>query len=684
MLRPGLTPEQVLGFVLLDIAIILLVARLMGRLANKVGQPTVVGEIIAGILLGPSLLGATVFTWTNSWSFLHCESSLSAQIPGTPIPAEGTPPAAESITACLFPAQARGVLGIIGQIALVFFMFLVGLELDWNALKGKGKSIGLVSFGAVAVPIALAFVIGPILYTQDFVPFFDTANAPSQTSFTLFIAGMLTVTAFPVMARILQEKNLTATPMGATGVASAAVVTVAMFLTVAVAAGVAADQGPSKLAVKFLVAGVYIAVLFLVARPLLKPLGRSFERDEQLTPLLFGLIMVFTFASAYAANQIGINVIVGAFLAGAVLPARAGLFREIARRLADVTAVILLPIFLAFSGLNTDFTKLRAEHIPAILLFLLAGIVGKWAGSAVFAKMGGLSWAEGNVLGVLMNCRGLLVLVVALIALNQGVITPPMQVAGVVMALVTTMMTGPLVDRFLPKLGGAPAAVGPPESGTTRILAVVGAVDEAAPVADVAYRLASTGPAEVILFRPIPLSPYDELPGGIHDEVLEAESSLRALKLLSTLAPDGVTVLPTTYGAVDPAGAALDLAAQGVDLIVVANTSGTSPTGLVTRLAESAPCPVVVCPVDISPRPDGPVVLLGSDRHATDVAERHGDDAVDTREPGADMGDARLVIVGAADSHLAEGLIASRTTVVLTVHPPADSVVRSASTKETP
>ncbi len=296
--------------------------------------------------------------------------------------------------------------------------------------------------------------------------------------------------------------------------------------------------------------------------------------------------------------------------------------------------------------------------------------------------MGGLSWAEGNVLGVLMNCRGLLVLVVALIALNQGVITPPMQVAGVVMALVTTMMTGPLVDRFLPKVGGGPPSVGPPDSDSTRILAVVGTVDEGAPVADIAYRLAGAGPAEVILFRPIPLSPYDELPGGLHDEVLEAESSLRALKLLGTLAPDGVTVQPTTYGAVDPAQAALDLAREGVDLIVVAS-SGPAPAGIAARLAASAPCPVVVCPVDTSPRPDGPVVLLGADRHAADVAERHGGDAVDSREPGADMGDARLVVVGAADSHLAEGLIASRTTVVLTVHPPADSVVRSAATKET-
>lgn len=681
MLRPGLTPEQVLGFVLLDIAIILLVARLMGRLANKVGQPTVVGEIIAGIMLGPSLLGATIFTWTNSWSFLNCEQALSAQIPGTAIPPEGTPPAVESITACLFPAQARGVLGIIGQIALVFFMFLVGLELNWKLLAGKAKSISLVAFGAIAVPIGFAFAIGPILYIKAFVPMFDTDAAPSQTSFTLFIAGMLAVTAFPVMARILQEKNLTATAMGSTGVAAAAVVTVLMFLTVAVAAGVATDQGPSKLAVKFLVAGVYIAVLFLVARPLLKPLGAAYERAGALTPLTFGIIMVFTFASAYAAHQIGINVIVGAFLAGAVLPAREGLFKDMARRLSDVTAIILLPIFLAFSGLNTDFTKLSVDYIPYILLFLFAGIVGKWAGSAVFAKMGGLSWAEGNVLGILMNCRGLLVLVVALIALNQGVITPPMQVAGVVMALVTTMMTGPLVDRFLPK-GSGPAGVGPPDADTTRILAVVDTIDEAAPVADIAYRLAASGPAEVILFHPIALSPYDELPGGIHDEVLEAESSLRALKLLGTLAPDGVTVQPTTYGAVDPARAALDLADQGVDLIVVAGT-GSPLTGVAARLAEAAPCPVVVCPIDSSPRPDGPVVLLGSDRHATDVAERHGADAVDSREPGADMGDARLVVVGVADSHLAEGLIASRTTVVLTVHPPADSVLRSAATKET-
>ena len=675
MLRPGLTPDQVLGFVLLDIAIILLVARLLGRLANKIGQPTVVGEIIAGVLLGPSLLGATVFTWTNSWSFLHCENALAAQIPGTKIPPEGAAGPLESISGCLFPPQAQGVLGIIGQLALVFFMFLVGLELDWNLLKGKGRSIAFVSFGAVAVPIALAFVIGPVLYTEELVPGFGTDSAASQTSFTLFVAGMLTVTAFPVMARILQEKKLTASAMGSTGVAAAAVVTVLMFLTVAVASGVATDQGPSKLAVKFLIAGIYIAVLFLVARPALIPLGRSYERAGKLTPLTFGIIMVFTFASAYAAHQIGINVIVGAFLAGAVLPARTGLFRDLASRLSDFTAVILLPIFLAFSGLKTDFTTLRAEHVGAILLFLAAGIIGKWLGSAVFARLGGMSWAEGNVLGVLMNCRGLLVLVVGLIAFNQGVITGPMQVGGVLMALVTTIMTGPLVDRFLPSVQGPAPEAG---AGADRIVAVSAAVEEAAPVADIAFRLARPG-SDVVLFRPIQLSQYDHLPAGLGDELAESETSLRSLKLLGTLAPEGVTVEPVTYATVDPAVAAAELAEHAA--LVVVGSAGINETPLAQRVVLESPCPVVVCPVDHSPRPDGPVVLLGEDPVAAEVAERLAAGDVERRSPADPLDDASILVVGGVDSSVVERARQQRAAPVLAVYAPG-TIATSAPTVE--
>jgi Kef-type K+ transport system membrane component KefB len=445
-----LQPNQVLGFVLLDIAIILVAARLLGALARRVGQPTVVGEIVAGVLLGP-----TLFAWDAPWQVLHCDAALA-----------GTD-RAPSITTCFFPPQSSSVLGIVGQIALVFFMFLVGLELDFDLLKGKAKSIAVLAVGVVAIPIALGFVIGPLLYGAEFVAGFGGPDAPDQTTFVLFVAAMLSVTAFPVMARILQEKGLTATPMGSIGVAAAAVVTVLMFLAVAVATGAATDQSPSSMGVKFAAAAAYLAAMFLVVRPALAPLGRSYERAGQLRPGVFATVIVMLFASSYAAHQIGINVIVGGFVAGAVLPARKALFRDMASRLSDLTAVILLPIFLAFSGLNTDFTTLGLTHIPGIALFLLAGIVGKWLGGALSARAGGLSWGEGNLLGILMNCRGLLVLVVALIALNEGVISQPMQAGGVVMALVTTMMTGPLFDRFAPPAAAAarapvPAAVPAP------------------------------------------------------------------------------------------------------------------------------------------------------------------------------------------------------------------------------
>lgn len=436
-----LKPDAVLAFVLIDIVIILVMARLVGGLFVRIGQPRVVGEIVAGILLGPTLLGPKLFAWTEPWGALDCTTSIQAAPPGTK----------PSITACVFPTQARGVLGLLGQIALVFFMFLVGLELDFDRLKGRATGIALVAFGAVAVPVGLGFVIGPLLYDEKWV-FRGPDGLASKSSFTLFVAAMLSVTAFPVMARILQEKRLTQTLMGSIAVAAAAVVTVLMFLVVAVASGVARDQSSTDIALKFVYAGLFIAVMFLVVRPLLARLGAAYESRGDLSSEMFAIVVVVLFASAFVANRIGINVIVGGFVAGAVLPARVALFRDLSARLAEVTGVVLLPIFLAFSGLNTDFTQLGVSFVGGILIFLAAGIIGKWLGSAVFARIGGLNWTEGNAIGVLMNCRGLLVLVVALIGFEQQIISAPMQVAGVVMALITTMMTAPLFDRFYEKL----------------------------------------------------------------------------------------------------------------------------------------------------------------------------------------------------------------------------------------
>ena len=607
MPTPGLKPDGVLAFVLLDITIILIAARLVGALARKVGQPTVVGEIVAGVLLGPTLLGRTVFAWDHPWSFLQCEQAL------TTLPEAMREP---SITACLFPPQARSVLGILGQIALVLFMFLVGLELDFSLLKGKGKSILTVALGVVALPIALAFVIAPALYNSKFVAMFGTPAQPSRSSFTLMVGAMLSVTAFPVMARILQEKKLTQTPMGSIGVAAAAVVTVLMFLTVAVASGVASDQGPSSLAVKFLLAGLYIAVLFLVVRPALAPLGRIYEAKGSVTPGIFAAIIILLFASAYVAHKLGINVIVGGFLAGAVLPARQQLFRDMAARLSDFTAIILLPIFLAFSGLATDFTRLGLAFLGGIAIFLVAGIVGKWAGGALFARLGGLSWAEGNVIGILMNCRGLLVLVVALIAFNQNVISAPLQVGGVLMALVTTAMTGPLFDAFIRKVPGAepelpgeavPAARPP---GAYRLLAVLTDLDRAPAVAHAAFSLAGNRrPAEVVFCRLFSLPAYDEVLSGINDELLEIDRSSRALRTLGTFRPEGVSVTPIAAASNDIGGDIVRIATdRACDVVVVERQA---PADVVRRVLEDAPGAVVVFSAweDGGELRDGPVVL---------------------------------------------------------------------------
>lgn len=438
----GLTSDLVLAFVLLDLAIILVVARLVGALALRVGQPRVVGEIVAGVLLGPTLLGATMFVWGKPPKGLHCEAALQAIPEATrPLP---------NISSCLFPQQARGVLSVLGQIALMLFMFLVGLELDYSLLKGKVRGIVTVALGVVAIPIGLGFAVGAALYNSTFVAnFADQVLRPSQTAFSLFIAAMLAVTAFPVMARILQEKNLTRSAMGAIGVAAAAIVTVLMFLTLAVADGVHGGQSGSQMGLKFVLVGVFIAVLFGIVRPLLAPLGRRFEETGQVGSTLFASIVILMVASAYVADRLGVTVIVGGFLAGAILPARAGLFAALSARMSELTATILLPVFLAFSGLNTDFTKLSVGAIGGLALFIVAGIAGKWLGGAASARAGGLSWAEGNAVGILMNCRGLLVLVVGLIAFQGGAITPAMQVGGVLMALITTAMTGPFFEASL-------------------------------------------------------------------------------------------------------------------------------------------------------------------------------------------------------------------------------------------
>ncbi len=447
--------DQVVAFVLLGFLLILVTARVVGWVFVKIGQPRVVGEIVAGILLGPSLLGPAIFHWKKPWGVLACDRTSVFNL------AAGAPAPRMSISSCLFPVQARSVLGAVGQIALMLFMFSVGTQLDFTRLKGQLRGVMTVAVGVVLIPLAAAFLLGPVLYGSKFTGLKPATNdAPahlaSKLAFTLFIAGMLSVTAFPVAVRILQEKKLDQTQMGVVTVASAAVVTVLMFLLVGVARGVDAKQSTGDQLMRLLGVGVMMLCAAFVARPVVAYLWEHLKSPTDRLAIAIVAALLF----AYASDRIGVNVIVGGFIGGAVMP-RTDDVAKVVDRFNDLTITVLLPIFLAVSGLQTDFTKLSSAVIGGIALFLVVGIASKWGGGLVSAKLGGLSWSEGNVLGILMNCRGLLVLVVALIGLEAKVITAPLQIGGVLMALVTTAMTGPLIDKFLSAPSAATAAKAP-------------------------------------------------------------------------------------------------------------------------------------------------------------------------------------------------------------------------------
>ncbi len=432
-----LNSNQVIAFVLLDVAVILGVARLVGSLFVRLGQPRVVGEIVAGILLGPTLLGPTLWPEFVPASWLHCAAGLVAAPPGT----------AASPTWCLFPAQSRVVLAALGQVGLLIFMFLTGLEVDSEVLKGKIKAVVMVGIGVVLVPLGLAFVIAPTVANDIF-----RAEGASDLGFTLFLGAMLAVTAFPVMVRILQEKGLTLSAMGATGIAAASVCTVAMFVTASVSTSIVSGGSVAQISLKVFYSLLYLAVMLGVVRPFLARVSEGYRASGILGSSLFALFVIVLLVSGYIAHLLGLTVIVGGFMAGLVLPVRKPLFADMSARLGELTGTVLLPIFLAFSGLVTDFTRLTRASIGGLALILVVAIASKWAGGAVFARLGGLSWAEGNVIGVLMNCRGLLVLVVALVGISNNVITPVLQLGAVLIALITTTMTGPLFDLTIRKI----------------------------------------------------------------------------------------------------------------------------------------------------------------------------------------------------------------------------------------
>jgi hypothetical protein len=355
-----------------------------------------------------------------------------------------------------------------------------------------------------------------------------------------------------VMARILMERRLSRTTMGAVGLASAACVTVALFILLGVAAGSAAGQGPSSSLVKVGWTALFLVVMFGPVRYGLRWLGRYYDRVGRLTPNVIATLFVLITLSGYVTDRIGINAVIGPFVLGLCLPRREGMARELTDRIESFAVLFLLPVFFGFSGLATNMRVLSADMILAIVVLIAVGIATKWLASAGAARMVGLTWREGNLLGVLMSCRGLLPLIVAQVGTSAGVIEAggPIYAILVIYALVTTILTNPLANLFLPRDAptGPEVEVGAPPEDAMRVLVAVGPGGSAARLAGAARALAGDArPLELVVASPAEL-PESEIRSGVVDAERDVTATLSGLVPLSAVVGGpGVTVTPVAY-----------------------------------------------------------------------------------------------------------------------------------------
>ena len=389
-------------------AVVIAVARIAGALFRRIGQPPVIGEVIAGIALGPSLLG----DWSNG----------------------------------LFPLESRPLLRILASLGLVVFMFLVGLEMNLGHLgRDRRRISSAVAVLGTCVPfvmgIVLAMALHPSHRTGDFVPF------------ALFIGAAMSTTAFPVLARILQERQIYDTPLGVLTMASAAGDDVLTWATLAVVVAIVADTGAWTLPYILVLSVAFALLMIFVVGPLLARYGDRTLGSAQLTLVVAGLL-----ASAFVTSAIGIHEIFGAFLLGVVFP-RGPLADSLTGHLGSFAA-ILLPVFFVTTGLNVDIGGVGLEGLGQLGLILLVACAGKLLGAGVGARLQGLARRESVAMGVLMNTRGLTELVVLNIGRDLGVLDGPLFTLLVIMAVVTTVATSPLLDVIKPDpwLGGRAAS----------------------------------------------------------------------------------------------------------------------------------------------------------------------------------------------------------------------------------
>ncbi len=416
-----LSADELMLPVLVQLAVIVAAARVGGVLARRVGQPAVVGEILAGLLLGPSLFGRLLPDLSAAVFHPH--------LPGVPF----------EVSEATFPK----VLQAFSQTGLVLLMFLVGLSFHVEHLRAKGGAAAAVALAGVVVPFAVGAGLAGLVH-----PHLETAPAGGPLAFALFLGAALAVTAIPTLGRILAELGIGSTRVGTITVAAAAAADAVVWVLLA-AVGSRGEPaggwwaGPGGM---LALTVAFAAVVLFVVRPLL---GRYLDHALKanggqlgVTPL--AVLLVALLLCGIATNRIGISAVFGAFLLGGVLAPRPGLREALTARLADVVNALFLPVFFTSVGLRTDLTQLGGMWWVAAAV-LLAGVAGKLGGCALAARLSGFGWKEAGAIGALMNTRGLMGLVVANIGADGGLIPPSVFAALVLLAVLTTAMTGPAV-----------------------------------------------------------------------------------------------------------------------------------------------------------------------------------------------------------------------------------------------
>lgn len=403
---------QTVVLVLIQVLIVIGLSRLVGLGFRLLKQPLVIGEIVAGIMLGPSLLGLV----------------------------------APGIAASLFPVESISYLNVLSQVGLIFFMFLIGLELDPKYLKGNLDIAILTSHVSILTPFSLGSLLALLLYPSL------SNSSVSFTAFALFLGAAMSITAFPVLARIITENNLQGTRLGTLALTCAAVDDVTAWCLLALAIAVTRTNSMIEAVPTIIESLIYIAFMVTLGRSFLKRLTTHYERKNRLSQIELAGIYMAVVASALITELIGIHLIFGAFLLGAVMPKHPAMTREIAEKTEDFVLIFLLPVFFAYSGLRTEIGLLNRPELWLLCAAVVGvAIVGKYAGTYVAARVSGINEREASALGWLMNTRGLTELIVLNIGLSLGVISPLLFTMLVIMALVTTFMTSPLLEWTYPK-----------------------------------------------------------------------------------------------------------------------------------------------------------------------------------------------------------------------------------------